>query len=882
MNLLVRRLFNELVDVPHAQRDRILSEREITPEVRAEVESLLSFDSTQARSLEGRVSHAAEDALHTGDSGYVSYCGPYRLVRLLGSGGMGTVYLGERKDGEIQQKVAIKLLRSGVDRPAWHDRFLRERQLLAYLNHPSIAHVIDAGHTGDGRPYLALEYVDGVPIDDYARALDLRDQLTLFLRVCDGVSYAHRQLIIHRDLKPSNILVDASGEPKLLDFGIAKLLDGTGDATQTVDRLLTPNYASPEQLRGGNQSTATDIYSLGAVLYKLTTGQSPHEPGPEAFHGAPAIVPRDIAAASRLNPKLPTDIDYILRKALRHEPDERYASVEAFANDVRAFLEWRPVQARSGHFWYRTRKFVRRYWVPSLAAALVTVSISAGLLVAERERALAQRRFLQVRHLANKVLALDAVMRGLPGSTKARHEIVAMSQEYLEALRAESNSDKDLALENGIAYFLLATAQGVPTTSNLGQYAQADQSLRKAEALLEPVLAASPDNRKALMATAEVAHARMILAETDHRREDALAQARKASARIEMLLKLGQPSPSETNTAGQLFCNIALAYKNMHLVEDALRNARRAIEISRPAPTAQRYVGGGLNILADLLRISGNPEGALTAIREAQRTLEKAEFANEVSRRSTVFASILREGLILGEDGDVNLGRQDEAVPVLQRAFDLVEEGARKDPNDASVRILVGSAGRELGAILRHSDPGRALEIYDLALLRLREIGNSAKARREETKLLAGCSYALRALNRTAEAKERIDAAFRLLAATKDYPAASAEPGEEADTTVRALGDYLAGTGQPRQAAEVYGELFGKIMASKPDPRNDLRHATKISGIYQALAELNRRNGESGKSESMFAIRVELWRHWDQKLPRNTFVRRQLDAALLP
>src|SRR5262249_686789 len=158
---------------------------------------------------------------------------------------------------EIQQKVAVKLLRPGADRPGWRDRFLRERQLLANLNHPSIARVMDAGHTDDGRPYLVMEDVDGGPIDAYAAGRDLRDRLRGFLQVCDGVSHAHRRLIIHRDLKPSNILVDSTGQPKLLDFGIAKLLDEAGDPTQTVERLLTPNYASPEQLRGENQTTAT-------------------------------------------------------------------------------------------------------------------------------------------------------------------------------------------------------------------------------------------------------------------------------------------------------------------------------------------------------------------------------------------------------------------------------------------------------------------------------------------------------------------------------------------------------------------------------------------------------------------------------------------------
>ena len=353
MNATVRQLFHELADVPRAERERILAERQIAPELRAEVESLLSYDSSSGESLARRISQVTEEALRAGDGPPSSYCGPYRLVRLLGFGGMGAVYLAERRDGEIEQRVAIKLLRVDADRPAWRDRFLRERQFLAYLNHSSIARVLDAGHTGDGRPYLVMEYVDGIPIDEYAAPLELRAQLALFLLVCDGVSHAHQHLIIHRDLKPSNILVDASGQPKLLDFGIAKLLDMTlnvtTDATQTVERLLTPDYASPEQLRGSIQTTTTDVYSLGVVLYKLLTGCSPHKPLSGTPSGNLGITRKtSITAPSRLNPKLSRDIDHILLKALRQEPKERYASVDAMASDVRAFLELRPVPAMPG------------------------------------------------------------------------------------------------------------------------------------------------------------------------------------------------------------------------------------------------------------------------------------------------------------------------------------------------------------------------------------------------------------------------------------------------------------------------------------------------------------------------------------------------------
>ena len=246
----------------------------------------------------GRISGVAQDVVAWGIKPTSRYCGPYRLVRLLGTGGMGLVYLAERCDGEIQQKVAIKLLRADADRPAWRERFLKERQFLANLNHPSIARLLDAGRTEDGRPYLVMEHVEGTTIDEYAAALDLRAQLKLFLQVCEAVAHAHRHLIIHRDLKPGNILVDSSGRPKLLDFGIAKLLDVATEETQTVERLLTPQYASPEQARGDIQTTATDVYSLAAVLYSLLTGRPPRE-SPSVASAIPAPSSRTETPARR-------------------------------------------------------------------------------------------------------------------------------------------------------------------------------------------------------------------------------------------------------------------------------------------------------------------------------------------------------------------------------------------------------------------------------------------------------------------------------------------------------------------------------------------------------------------------------------------------------
>ncbi|HSP69447.1 MAG TPA: serine/threonine-protein kinase, partial [Bryobacteraceae bacterium] len=778
MNRETETLFHQLVDLSPDQRESYFRERPIPADVRAEVEALLHFDSGSDHILTESISSVAAQSLQTSTAAKEGdRCGPYRLDRVLGRGGMGTVYLAERADGQVNQRVALKLLRYGGDEPAFRERFLRERQILANLSHPGIARLLDAGQTGDGQPYLVMDYIDGSPIDVYAEGRTPREKVALFIQVCDAVSYAHRNLIVHRDLKPSNILVDGSGRVKLLDFGIAKILDADQEQTQTRERLLTPDYASPEQVRGGLQTTATDIYSLGAVLYKLLTGRSPHAPAAESREAVElAICSREPVAASRLHPGIPKDLDFIVGKALRKEPDERYPSVDAFADDLRAFLEWRPVRARSGNAWYRTRKFVRRYRLPVAATVLTVSALTVGLFVANRQRAIAQRRFQEVRQLANKVLALDGVIRVLPGSTRAREEIMAMSQEYLQGLGAEARTDQNLALEVADAYLILARAQGVPYTANLGHYAQAEVSLEKAEDLLDPVLKASPHNRKALLSSAAVAHDRMILSDANHRREDVLKEARKAAARLDVLLSLGRASPSETPPAADFFNNIALAHKNLHLYEQAVRYARRAMEIARSTPIEDTVYGNALSLIADSLRYSGDLEGALQAIQEARVHIEKAVFPGEALRRQNVFNVLWREGVILGQDDNISLERPAEAAGVLQQAFDLTEEGAQKDPNDASIRILLASAARELGRILLHSDLRRALGVYDQALVRIREVRNNAKARRSESLLLAGSSYVLRGLHRSAEARERIDKAFSLLRETKDYPGDRIEP----------------------------------------------------------------------------------------------------------
>ena len=864
MNPVVRRLFEELSELSASERRKVFEQRQIPSAISDEVESLLSFAADHDHQLTGAIFEATSDLIHRQAS--TKEWGPYRGVRLVGSGGMSSVYLAERVDGEIQQHVAVKVLHGGTERAAWLERFLIERQLLANMNHPGIARLLDVGRGGDGQPFLVMEFVDGEPIDAYSERLDLRARLSLFERVCDAVSYAHRHLVIHRDIKPSNILVDASGQPKLLDFGIAKLLDVPGDRTKTVDRFLTPNYASPEQLRGEGGTTATDVYSLGAVLYKMLVGKSLRDVTGDDTGHAPIHLPRD----------LPTDVGYILRKALRAEPSERYPSVEAFANDVQAFLEWRPVQARSGDLWYRSRRLLRRYRAASASVLAVVVTLSAGLYAVNRERAVAERRFQQVRQLANNVLDLDRAMRELPGSTKVRQGIVRISQEYLEALASEVGKDAELKFELAHAYVKLARAQGVPSQPNLGMHAEAKESLRKADALFQDVVRASPDNRSAWLLLAETAVDRMILADTDKRDADALAHAGDAISRLRRFQELGAVSLLEAQAGSKALMNIALMHKNLHRYDDCVRYARAAIEIVPPeAPVDHR--GNALSLIADALRLSGDLPGALQAITEARRETDRVppQSSVEMINRYNV---LWRQGVILGGDDQNSLDRPDEAVLSLQQAYNIVEELATRDPHDALARLRFASVGRDLAGVVRHREPDRALAIYDHALMRIRQVKNNTRARRGEAQLLAASAYVLRRLSRGDEAGTRVGAALQILRETRDYPTERIAFGDEAESILRASADHLADTGDARRAASIYQELLDRIMASRPDPANDLSHASGVSRLYEALSRLHQRNGNLEEAQRLTALRRAIWEAWHRRLPANPFVRKQLET----
>jgi serine/threonine protein kinase len=540
--------WKRIEDLYHAALDRDESARAAflqescngEEDLRREVESLLYYSQRADSFIETPVLELAAESFANEDAdGRVMLgrrIGQYELVAKLGSGGMGEVYRGVRADDQFHKEVAIKLIRQGYDTALIVRRFRNERQILAILEHPNIAALLDGGTTEDGLPFFVMELVEGQPIDQYCAAnkLDVRERLKLFRSVCDAVLYAHQNLIVHRDLKPQNILVTAQGVPKLLDFGIGKILSVSPkqpgeDRSVTLLPIMTPDYASPEQVRNEPITTATDVYSLGAILYVLLTGHRPYrvsttslndivnaicstepekpstavmqssheedlaENSPHADGSRlPDVVPEQ---PEKLRRTLSGDLDNIVLKALRKEPARRYASVEQLSDDIRRYLEGRPVNAASGTLQYRARKFAKRHQASVAAAILIAIGLIVGATAIIREERIArfqqqraERNFNDVRALANSLMfdVHDAI-KDLPGATKARKLLVDRSLKYLDRLSSDQGNDISLQKELATAYEKVGDVQGDPHSANLGDTTGALASYKKALAIRQSV-----------------------------------------------------------------------------------------------------------------------------------------------------------------------------------------------------------------------------------------------------------------------------------------------------------------------------------------------------------------------------------------------------------
>ncbi|MEO8439568.1 MAG: protein kinase [Spartobacteria bacterium] len=523
----VNDLFDAAVELTGTERAEFL-ERECADnhELRAEVESLLAADADVSRFIDDPILSIPPEIFPEASTELAGQqFGAYRIVREIGRGGLGTVYLAERADEAYRKEVAIKLIRRGLDTDDILHRFRNERQILAQLEHPHIARLLDGGTTSDGLPFFVMEYVAGEPLLDYceSRRLSIDDRLELFRKICATVTYAHQNLVIHRDLKPSNILVTVEGEPKLLDFGIARVLTAENEdltLTAPAARLLTPNYASPEQISGGRLTTSSDIYSLGVILYELLTGQKPYriksgtseemaravtEQEPERPSTAAARQSGNQRSETRNQRSLRGDLDNIVLMALRKEPERRYISAAAFADDIERYLTGRPVIAHHDTVTYRASKFVRRHKAGVLSTVFLLLAIIAGITgtlwqsrQANLQRAKAEKRFDDVRKLANSNLFdVYPEVENLAGSLKAREKILQNALHYLDSLAKEAGGDLDLQSELATGYEKVGDVQGALNNSNLGNTKAGLETYRKANALRASVVAARPNDLEA-------------------------------------------------------------------------------------------------------------------------------------------------------------------------------------------------------------------------------------------------------------------------------------------------------------------------------------------------------------------------------------------------
>ena len=680
-------LVSDAVEVLRAERDAVL-DAEPDADLRAEARSLL-------------VAHDAAEAVQAVDTPFQSPplpgpVGPWTPTARIGAGGMGVVYAAERTGEGFRQQAALKLIRPGFG-PDFRDRFVRERAVLAGLDHPGVARLLDGGVTDDGLPYLAMELVEGEPITGYAEshALDIRARVRLFVLACQAVAHAHRHLVVHRDLKPAHALVveDERGETavKLLDFGVAKLLDGEAEAlTRTGGGPLTPQYAAPEQLAGEPITTATDVYALGLILYELVAGRRPYELGGMTASQAHAVVvehrPRRPSAASEGPvgdaPSGATgsrtargDLDTVVLKALAKDPARRYPTADALADDLRRWLDGLPIAARPDSRGYRSRMFVRRHRTLVLAAGVAVAALVAGASVAlwqaraatvERDRA--EGRFEIAREAARALIydVHDAV-EALDGSTEAREIVLDRSIDYLDRLSADVDDDLALRVDLAEAYFKVGSVQGLPTGPNLGRTDDAEASYRRGLALLTGGVALT----------------------------DSLGiRAERVRARLLQKLAVVRAFRGETDDARELLGEAVAAYDRVHAVAPgtADQQAARVSALVESGDYAGHPHFPSAGDTAAAVGYYARAEAALDAIAEGQRTPFARRMGSVVYERQGTMRYDARDF-----DGALDRYRRSFAIREALAAAPDASYDARRDGGVA--HEMIGRTRRQQGRV---------------------------------------------------------------------------------------------------------------------------------------------------------------------------------------
>lgn len=858
----VKTIFHDALDLTAEERAAFLANAcDGDDALRREVEELL-FSDRQAGDFIASPLLVEMGVIENETSLIGKRVGQYEILEEIGRGGMGAVYLAFRSDDEYKKQVAIKLIKRGMDTDAILKRFRTERQIQANLEHTNIARLLDGGTTEDGLPYFVMEYVKGEPVTKYCerRNLNTNERLKLFRQVCSAIQYLHQNLVVHRDIKPSNIIVTNEGTPKLLDFGIAKLLqpdsfDST-EATSSMLQMMTPEYASPEQLRGLPITTTTDVYSLGVVLYELLSGHRPHKTKSrspqEIVHAIlteePAR-PSDVATRRRgdagtnrkeegekgrggegekkdflrsvsLSSPLPFspsvlrgDLDNIVLKALRKEPARRYASVQEFSEDIRRHLEGLPVTARADTFTYRASKFIRRHRAGVAVAFLFVITLlSATALttwqarVARRERARAEQRFNDVRKLTNSFLfEFNDSIEDLQGATPAREMMVKKALEYLDILASENANDASLQFELATAYTKVGEIQGNHSVSSLGDTAGSVKSYRKAIEILERLLKSDKANIQFQKSLAINYRAIATLYEITGDAEQALTSNQAAKVLYENLIATDQ-----NDVASKI--QLAFCYKG----------------------------------IGDMVASKGNLEEALQDYRKTLEMSEAVLMSEPDNKDATVMMMVACDaiGSTLGNPNYTNLGDTDGALSAYRKQLDV--NTRLLNTNKTSLYFLTTQAytlniiGEVQSARSEWKD---AIESYKQALAIQEVIAKSDTKNAFSTSrlaiMLSNMGEALANTNQLADALKYNQRAVEILERLSEADTENSQVFSFLNRVYRMKGDALVEAKKINEAFEFYNKALKNNEDTARQDLNNMDIRLELANNYSKLARAN-------------------------------------------
>ena len=760
------RIFGEALDRRPQDRDAFLYQACAgDPDLRREIDALLIQDAAAANFIETPAAAAITSlpdvpqgsiTCRTENSLAGQRLGAFLLEQEIGRGGMGTVYRALRDDGAFSQQVAIKIVTSGWLGSDVLERFRRERQILALMSHPHIAQIFDGGSTSDGRPYLVMELVEGKSLIEHCAAnkLGLPERLRLFLDVCAAVAHAHQNLIIHRDLKPANIMVDPSGRIKLLDFGIAKLFhpDLPDEMhTRAANSFLTPEYASPEQVRLQRITTASDIYALGLILFELLTGQKAQR----VTSSSMLDIERSVCEAETRKPsealpegtayppsRLRGDLDNIVLKATRKDPARRYSTVNQLAEDIERYLNGRPVSARADSFLYRSGKFLRRNRLAAAGSAVVLASLIGGTAVAMWQARIAQDHFNSVRGLAKALLTeINPALNNVPGTTKARHLIVSRSLEYLDKLSRSAGTNVDLLFEMAAAYETVGNLQGNRNKENIGDYPGALRSFHRALTLYEQVEALSPSPSNRLWMVYIRAEAARVYPNSDA----ALQLAREALVGAN---SLDHDYPGKyVGAVANAWFGLAYVYAQREQVPEAIDAFTRSREFNVAAKRSRNNLAVNDRYIAILYLLLRNAEKADWYLQRATR-LDEERVQEEPGPRARMdltydYENQARALLLRGE--------VPAALNMARHCQSMRDELARADPHDNRARMAKGDIDEVLGSIYGVMGDRKETVDHFTRALQVRESLVAAAPDSPEDKYDLG-----RALSAAAEAYSRL------------------------------------------------------------------------------------------------------------------------------